>query len=130
MQEGDLIFVYGTLRRGEGADLSKKAPECSFVGVDQINGQIYDVGWFPGLKPLSPDLEFQDALPTVIGDVFEVKGENTVDKLDSYEGYPSLYDRREFETETGKTVWAYVYNPPIHADALVVTGDWKDKGDF
>lgn len=127
MQKGDLVFVYGTLRHGESADISKKFEGIVPVGVDRINGQIFDVGWYPGLKPVSEDFDFLTGEPKVTGEVYIIPDEKAVSRLDEYEGYPALYGRREFETESGKTVWAYVYNRPVQYHDIVVSGDWKQR---
>jgi gamma-glutamylcyclotransferase (GGCT)/AIG2-like uncharacterized protein YtfP len=47
--------------------------------------------------------------------------------LDSLEGYPSFYDRREFTFKDGTTAWMYFINNESndHYD-LVEDGDWKN----
>lgn len=131
MKKGDLVFVYGTLRHGESADINNKFEGIVPVGVDRINGQIFDVGWYPGLKEISENgesmFEFTRSQPMVTGEVYVIPDEDAIARLDQYEGYPALYGRRQFQTETGKTVWAYTYNRPVQYHDLVVSGDWKQR---
>jgi gamma-glutamylcyclotransferase (GGCT)/AIG2-like uncharacterized protein YtfP len=123
MQSGSLLFVYGTLRKGESADLSKRL-QVSFIGEDQINGDLYRLGWFPGVT-LTPG-QFDPSLPAVHGDVFRIKDASIIPMLDAYEGYPSLFDRMETETAGGRHVTVYTYARPI-LDPLsrMASGDWK-----
>lgn len=120
---GDYIFVYGTLRKGEGASAYMK--DCEYIGEDKITGAIYTLGGFPGLKIANTD--FFPELPSVTGDVFRIGGDNTISRLDGYEGYPSLYSRMVVKTESGLSVWVYTYNGRVDHRALVESGNWKDR---
>jgi gamma-glutamylcyclotransferase (GGCT)/AIG2-like uncharacterized protein YtfP len=145
VKKGDFIFVYGTLRRGERADLSKQSHNfgVKFCSIDRINGRMYHLGAYPGVKPLTPPEiaqtsggEFHDKLPTISGEVFLVLNASVVAIMDAYEGYDSdepargLYDRHEVEAESGKTVWVYTYNPMVTADQLIESGDWCKNPDM
>jgi len=102
------VYVYGTLRPGDGE------PHV-------IPGQIFDLGWFPGLKMLSPDKgEF------VVAERVEVS-DDQLTSLDSYEGYypsdprNSLYIRVPYLDG-----WTYIYNKPLASEThkLIPGGDW------
>ena len=43
------VFVYGTLRRGGSNDITRLAPAPRFVGMARVDGQMYDLGAYPGL---------------------------------------------------------------------------------
>lgn len=103
------VIVYGTLRPGD--ESSEKV---------MIPGQIYDIGWFPGLV-------FNEGGPDsfVVGEIIEVDDEK-LSQLDSYEGYyeddpqGSLYLRKKLWD-----CWVYVYNRKIEdTQTLVEGGDW------
>lgn len=128
IKAGDYIFVYGTLRRGERADLAREQHHfsCSFVGEDRINGNIYDLGPFPGAK-VEPRLLFDADLPTVVGDLFVADDASIGLLLDHYEGYPYMYNRVETATEGGRIAWVYVYCDPIPDTKLIPSGDWKQR---
>lgn len=136
MKKGDLLFVYGTLRKGERADLSKSQGHFNtcYVGNDSINGLLYHLGAYPGLKLLSEESEedFNPAFPSVLGEVFIIQDSSAAAILDAYEGYDAndpkcgLYDRTKILTKAGRLVWVYVYNHYISEDQLIETGDWKN----
>jgi len=134
MKKGDLLFVYGTLRRGERADLAKGQNSfgVSFVGEDRINGKMYNIGSFPGLKiPECLNQEmcdgFCESCDAIVGDVFRVREESITALLDAYEGYPFMYDRRVVTMESGRKAWVYTYNYEVKDDSLIESGDWKDR---
>lgn len=124
MKPGDYIFVYGSLRRSEAADLSLR-PGCSFVGEDSVLGKLYAVGWYPGVKELG------EVASSVKGDVFRFddsdEGKALINWLDGYEGYPSLFDRRQTTTENGYNAWVYTYNHEVSEAARVHDGDWCQR---
>ena len=124
MKKGDFIFVYGTLRRGERADLGKKASNFGVVpvGLDEINGRMYHMGAFPAVKAESG--EFDSSKPVVTGEVFLVTDTSIMAVLDAYEGYPNLYTRLKTSTRGGRLVWVYVFPHPTTEDQLIIGGDW------
>ncbi len=131
MKKGDLILVYGTLRRGERADLSKHQWQfgAQFIGLDAINGDLYHLGSYPGVKvPGEPHI-WDPRLPIVCGEVFRVRDQSLVAMLDAYEGYPHLYDRVETETESGRRVWVYTYNGMVTSEQRIPSGDWCKNRD-
>jgi len=136
VKKGDELFVYGTLRQGERADLSRSASKFSveFLGKDAINGKLYHLGAYPGLKLISglDPLDFDTSKPLVVGEVFYVKDESVCSLLDAYEGYNSenpsqgLYNRAQVASRNGRILWAYTYNPRVTDDQLIETGDWHN----
>lgn len=120
----DHLFVYGSLRRGEAADLSQK-PGAEFVQSDTINGLLYAVSWYPGAK-VQPGC-YDTTLPHIVGDVFKVIDEGLPPILDAYEGYPTLFDRVETVTAGGIITWVYVYNHDVDDSRLVDDGDWLNR---
>lgn len=127
MKKGDFLLVYGTLRIGEVNDLEKKSRRGSVqhIGQDKINGLIYHLGWFPGLK--AEPGSFDRKAPTVTGDVFELLEDEVVPMLDAYEDYPRLYNRIEVETEKGRIVWVYTFNGVVNEHELLECGDWTER---
>lgn len=124
--KGDLLFVYGTLRKGEAADLSKgqSAWGVDYLATDEINGCLYHIGAYPGAK-LESMPEFDPTKPAIVGEVFRTRDQSIIAILDAYEGYPYLYTRLQTMTRDGRLVWVYVYNPPVIPDQLIESGDWK-----
>lgn len=131
MKKGDSIFVYGTLRRGERADLSGGFYNygVDFLDGDKINGKLYHLGAFPGVCSIGHG-EFNKKLPAVVGEVFRIQDASIVALLDAYEGYRAsepahgMYDRHQVQTEMGRKVWVYTYNYPVLSEQQIPSGDW------
>ena len=132
MKKGDLLFVYGTLRRGERADLTNqfRGVVNEHVGPARANGLIYHLGGFPGVKLVGKGASgrrFNKDAPVVHGDVFRLSSDVICHALDSYEGYPNLYNRVQVPLDTGETAWMYVYNHEVEQSQLIASGDWKAR---
>lgn len=123
MKKGDKVFVYGTLRQGFGAYSMFMANGTEFVGSDRISGTMYTLGGFPGVR-LGDATSFDTEGPKVLGEVYTVTDDNVPDRLDRYEGYPYLYDRKQVQTENGELAWVYEINRDQPADRIVHSGDW------
>lgn len=133
MRKGDYIFVYGTLMRGERMDLAKNvitAPHVIYIGPDKVNGNLFMVGPYPGLK--TEVRPFDPRLPVVLGEIFMIRDASVTSFLDSYEGYVSdapeegLYNRFVVSTYKGRKAWVYHYNPPVKDEQFIETGDWRN----
>ena len=126
----ELVFVYGTLRRGgtnhyrmSGADL---------VTEGRVRGKIYKIAWYPGLV-LGDEGE-------VIGEVYSVDASQLLE-LDVFEGLSAgeiegcEYRRVKAVVygPNGKTVaaWVWEWIGPFDGKDVLVQGDWiaVDPGD-
>lgn len=116
-----LVFVYGTLRRGDVRALTELFPGSEFVGGASVRGSLYDFGEYPGLL-------LDGAGSRVGGEVYEV-GEEVLKKLDDIEA-PAFYSRREVEVSLGgRRVTCWVYEPDLNlypSRTLIASGDWID----
>lgn len=131
MKHRMLIAVYGTLRKGWGANAL--LDECEYIGVDRLQGTLYDLGGFPGYKD-------DGSNGTVVCEVYEVpegaiKVDNLLRSLDRYEGFranepnASLYIRKEVKTlRMELPVQTYIYNFKVNEHTPVIpSGDWANK---
>lgn len=131
MRAGDNVFVYGTLKRGHGANGFLQNGNAEFVSETRISGTMYSLGGFPGLKTLAPPHDAEGSFPfisegpTVVGELYRITDDRLPARLDRYEGYPHLYDRVTVECENGERAWTYVYNGDTHEERLVPTGEWS-----
>jgi gamma-glutamylcyclotransferase (GGCT)/AIG2-like uncharacterized protein YtfP len=124
-----LIFIYGSLRRGSAGAMSIRFPNSKFVAEAKVNGNLYDLGLYPGLV-----LNGSNSLVT--GEVYEVDDE-VLSELDDFEA-TSNYCRRQVEIPLGNQLtvgWTYEPNPGSYdPDALITSGDWieyaKTKTDW
>ena len=116
---GDLIFTYGTLRRGQRA-FYKLEGKTEYLALTTMPGvSMYSLGGFPGLK--------LDSKATARGELFKVTDASLFKTLDQYEGYPHMYDRVQMETPEG-TAWVYIFNGEIDESRRIPSGDWLNHG--
>lgn len=120
---GDRLVVYGTLLdsklRGElGVDAHMDP-----VGSCLIEGQMYDIGSFPGVV---------EGEGTVRGELYAVERPEVFDRLDQYEGYhPDLPRASRFVRkivpliEPDGTAWVYFYEGSISARTRIESGSWR-----
>lgn len=99
----NILYTYGTIRPGD-------------TEVIKAKGQMFDLGWFPGVKLGLPG-EFLCERITV----------DNWDKVDAYEGFmphnlsQSLYIRRSFLDG-----FIYEYNRDVGNAYRVMSGDWLE----
>jgi gamma-glutamylcyclotransferase (GGCT)/AIG2-like uncharacterized protein YtfP len=113
-QERQLVFVYGTLKRGEkNHDWLEGA---SWQGEAELSGVLlHDLGPFP-MAVIGEG--------TAIGEVYAVE-ERGLARLDELEGYPRLYDRQVLSLSDGRQAWVYLGRPrQVRHAPLVAGGSW------
>ena len=78
----DVLFVYGTLRRGAQSPMTRfVARNTVFVGRASVRGQLYSISHYPGLMPSD------DPRDQVVGDVLRLASPTAILKrLDIHEG--------------------------------------------
>ncbi|MCF6136346.1 gamma-glutamylcyclotransferase family protein [Pseudalkalibacillus berkeleyi] len=125
--KSSLVFVYGTLRKGESNHHLLAGTNC----VNErawINGTLYDTGQgYPALS-LTP-------FGSVYGEVYEVD-DKLISKLDQLEGYQFGRERNLYEREMKKImtndglVETYIYtvdhNPSL-CIKRIECGDWVNR---
>ena len=126
-----LVFVYGTLRRGDAHSRSIRFPNAQFISDAKVSGSLYDLGAYPGLL-------LNESNSFVVGEVYEVDDE-ILNKLDDYEA-SSHYWRKQVETSVGtRKLMCWIYVPESDPEsyskhALITSGDWieyaKTKTDW
>lgn len=134
----DYIAVYGSLRKNQQAahKMHKLEYRLDFIGEGLVDGSLFDLGWYPGIK-------LGTGLRTVV-DVFKLPQEQHLREiifldLDTYEGYRekdplnSLFVRKvakllekDGNHPSGLDVLIYEYNYPTNRAPLVANGDWND----
>jgi gamma-glutamylcyclotransferase (GGCT)/AIG2-like uncharacterized protein YtfP len=117
------IFLYGTLRRGGGADHLLRG--CTPLGPATVRGRLYDLGTYPALV-LDP------AGHPVHGEVWECPAQ-LVGELDRYEGTAvGLFERVEVAIRR-KPCQVYVAGPALrprlHEATPLAGGRWPVSGD-
>jgi len=114
-----LIFIYGSLRRGCVGSMSARFPRAEFIAEANVLGRLYDLGAYPGLQLGNSD-------STVSGEVYEIDDE-TLTLLDAFEA-SSNYRRAQCEIRLGaekKKCWTYEPDPSFYSlRKLITSGDW------
>lgn len=113
MQNPQLVFVYGTLKKGQGNHGLLR--DANFIGRGHTmkpNYQMYSLGPFPGV--VLGDRE-------IYGEVYMVDSK-AMSRLDHLEGHPFMYERhlidvgiygdKKGEESKGKA-WMYIYKGDV-----------------
>lgn len=115
------IFVYGTLRKGEGNNGLLKGSTYLGMGVTLPEYEMYNLGHFPGVV--------DGGLTSIVGEVYEVD-EETLRRLDRLESHPALYTRTPLTLAgdtAGMEVEMYVFNLPVKGCVKIEGGDWVER---
>lgn len=110
-----LVFVYGTLLRGEVNH--RLLGEAKFVGPHRTEPcfTMFNTGAYPALV--------RGGQAAAVGEVFDVD-ETGLLRLDRLEDYPRLYDRVLIPTPYGRA-WVYLYRGSVKDMAVIPMGDWR-----
>jgi gamma-glutamylcyclotransferase (GGCT)/AIG2-like uncharacterized protein YtfP len=130
-QRFEYVAVYGSLMKGlQLDDAPNLAPYLERVGACTIQGDLYDLGNYPGLVA---------GEGRVAGELYKLKFDlpkrdatEAFRRLDKYERYDahdvprSLYRRCVMRlAEPDVDAWVYVYNHPVVDRPLVASGNWR-----
>jgi pyruvate carboxylase len=129
----DLLFVYGTLRRGFARHKFLGAAGAKFEGKASVRGRLYDLGDFPGVQPAP------SASARVAGEVYRSPNvERALKILDDVEGFnpvspqTSLFRREivDVKLENRPTVRAWIYwlNHSQGPRRTMASGDYARNG--
>lgn len=110
------IFVYGTLREGEGNWAWALQGRSKKLGEETLPADytMVSLGGFPAVS--------LDGSSPVVGEVYEVDDE-VFQSIERLEGYPSLYDRVEVQTKYG-AAWMYIMRELRANRDVIDDGDW------
>lgn len=130
MAEEDLLFVYGTLRRGFAKPMARwLEAQTRFVDEGTTPGRLFDCGSYPAL------VEGRSG-ERVKGDIYAlpVDGGRVLQRLDRHEGIgpgqPRPYEyrrvRREVVTGEGEVLlcWVYLYAWKVTPLRRILSGDY------
>jgi gamma-glutamylcyclotransferase (GGCT)/AIG2-like uncharacterized protein YtfP len=125
----DLLFVYGTLRRGFALHHHLKRMGAEFVATGNVQAELFDLGKFPGAR--------KSAQPgkIVAGEVYRLRhAENALKVLDQVEGFSpqtpqkSLFQRATTEVALPngerRVAWIYWWNKRASARRRASCGDF------
>lgn len=110
------VFVYGTLKKHHPNHRLLQAGSAVFLGP-HVTAPVFKMvscGGYPGV--------LEGGSTTIHGEVYEVD-EITMSRLDSLEGYPTYYNRKQIDTSHGKA-WIYIINEDFRNNPEVPNGIW------
>lgn len=124
----DLLFVYGTLLRGQTAPLSRALAQFGeFLGDATVEGELYSLGRYPGFTGTDATGS-QGAMAVVRGELFRVTQPDLWRAFDAYEGpeYERVV-RRATVFSTGEVLetWIYRYVGDLAGRVRIESGDWR-----
>jgi gamma-glutamylcyclotransferase (GGCT)/AIG2-like uncharacterized protein YtfP len=113
-----LIFVYGTLRRGERNHHELFGARFVARVVTAPVYELVDLGAYPAL--------LEGGETAVSGELYEVE-DHHVGQLDRFEEVPAMYDRKEVMIP-GSDALAYIMRRDIAGEApRIDSGDWSRR---
>jgi len=112
--QSDLLFVYGTLKRGLANHLQLGGAPC--LGEAVMPGiDLHDLGPFPMAIAGSGCAH---------GEVYRVEPPQLAD-VDRFEGVPRLYERRRLPLQDGRLAWIYLGQArQVRHSPLLAAGRW------
>ena len=126
----ELLFVYGTLRKGAISPLDKfMARHCEFFADAHLQGKLYDIGGYPGA---TASVNHADK---VYGEIYEIKWASQLwPQLDHYEHCSRAF-AKPYEYVRGKNsvllangekvqAWVYLFNWKVGGLLRVHSGDY------
>lgn len=124
MNEGDRLFVYGELRRGQiGHRRLGLEQRTRWLGRARTHGRLYDLGDYPGLIPGGRGI--------VHGELLGFGDPALWPVLDDYEdcdpARPALseYRREQVDLIDGGRAWTYIYARPLKDRPVLLSGKWR-----
>lgn len=123
--DGALVFVYGTLMRGEGNHRLLAGEGACYLGPCETEPAftMYHLGGFPAVAP-EGDTPIRGELYLVAPEVLAA--------LDRLEGHPGFYTRTTIRLAGGSEVQGYVMPTERLADRwwreprVIPSGDWRE----
>ena len=127
-EAGELVFVYGTLRRGGSNSFRMDGAE--YVSAGKAGGAMYVISWYPGLV-----LDMEEG--HVLGDLYRV-GPEQLAALDEFEGLAANElegsEYRRVKTEVvlldnpygAVQAWVWEWKGEVNPSRKVHSGDWLD----
>lgn len=123
--EPKLLFVYGSLRRGEPMfDALGLDEALEYVSEGTFRGELYDLGDYPGAVA---------ADGVVRGEVYRIKDVSILEALDRYEEFDprdprgSLFVRHLIHVPEAGAAWTYLYNGSREDGRHIPSGQWRKR---
>jgi gamma-glutamylcyclotransferase (GGCT)/AIG2-like uncharacterized protein YtfP len=130
----NLLFAYGTLRRGFNLHHHLVRLGAKYFGMGKLAGELFALGFYPGARPSTRKGKW------IRGEVYQLgRPEQDLRALDEVEGFtPQVPERGEFVRKmTGVVVegrgtrcaWVYWLNRSVPQGQRVASGDYLQCGE-
>jgi gamma-glutamylcyclotransferase (GGCT)/AIG2-like uncharacterized protein YtfP len=127
---GELLFVYGTLRRGVCANRFRHLMRgCVYQTKGSLQGRLYEVAGYPGAVATERPRD------RVQGELYRIIDDQALIRLDAYEacsgGFPEPHEfvrrRLPVTLESGRKVlaWVYLFNHDTAGLRQIRSGDYR-----
>lgn len=114
-----MIFVYGTLLKGEYNHNLMTSSRFIKYGETLPGYDLFDLGAYPALA--------EGGSGAVKGEVYEVARED-LKLIDSLEGHPDWYERKQVALKDGSVVETYIMpRHDINDYPIIDSGDWRKR---
>ncbi|MGE5322759.1 MAG: gamma-glutamylcyclotransferase [Actinomycetota bacterium] len=123
----NLLFVYGTLKRGGALHTELTSQGVRFLGSAQIQGRLFRI----------PGESYPGALPTdtqeyVMGELYELENpRSALKRIDEIEGCDEgLFERKlvnAWVKNQRAKVWAYFYAKPLKKSSRISNGNFSTR---
>ncbi|MCG8025700.1 MAG: gamma-glutamylcyclotransferase [Candidatus Thiodiazotropha endolucinida] len=110
----ELVFVYGTLRRGETNHHLLHGAQFCGEHMTRPHYRMLHLGTYPGVV--------KGGSTAIHGEIYRVNRKQFI-QLDRLEAYPALYNRKLIPTRWGKA-WIYLYRGNRNARPVIPSGNW------
>jgi len=115
----ELVFVYGTLRRGHGNHVLLQNSKFVDYGFTKDKYAMYHTG--------IPFVNEYEEVSNIFGEVYQVSG-HVLEMLDLLEGHPGWYERKKTIVIGGKKRYrAWLYFNNTKEGELIESGDYERR---
>ena len=115
----ELVFVYGTLRRGHGNHVLLEKSRLVDVGFTENKYAMYATG--------IPFVNDEEEISRIFGEVYEVSP-SRLKLLDTLEGHPGWYERKKVTIlGNAKNHKAWLYFNNDKSGRLIESGDYEER---
>jgi gamma-glutamylcyclotransferase (GGCT)/AIG2-like uncharacterized protein YtfP len=129
--ESDLLFVYGTLRRGFRLHRHLRRLGARFLAEARVAAELFDLGLYPGARPVVGTGKW------VSGELFQLRQpKRDLEVLDQVEGFvPDAPERSEFvratveilpSNGTRRRAWIYWLGTKVGPARRIASGDYAE----
>ncbi|MFT7624642.1 MAG: gamma-glutamylcyclotransferase (GGCT)/AIG2-like uncharacterized protein YtfP [Myxococcota bacterium] len=112
-----LVFVYGSLRKGEEYQNHLSGAPCLGPWTTPPTWEMWDLDSYPAITPGGDT--------AIVGELYSID-DDLLARLDVLEEVPTLYQRHRIETPLGPA-WIYVVETPPSERTVLASGSWTAR---